>query len=118
MSCHCGRLANYQLLNVQIWRNTHAEDVAALHGILLNCATRVYRTGPIAAELVDRVAARNLQVSRWSPRKIQKEKEHQLTGVPLVHQHIFGKSMRVLTPYTNATPNEWEQWIIDESIRR
>ena len=48
---------------MQIWKNTHAEDVAALHGILLNCATRAYRTGPIAAELVDRVAARNLQVS-------------------------------------------------------
>jgi hypothetical protein len=33
-------------------------------------------------------------------------------------QHVLSKSLYCITPHINPSPDDWESWIQEESIRR
>ncbi|KAK3291037.1 uncharacterized protein B0H64DRAFT_427492 [Chaetomium fimeti] len=89
------RFINTQLLSLQrnITTQPRADDISMMQATLLYSMMRIYRSGPMASECIDRVPLRLLQ-------------------------HVLSKSIHCMTPHTNVTPNDWESWIQDESLRR
>ncbi|KAL2151658.1 hypothetical protein VTH82DRAFT_6756 [Thermothelomyces myriococcoides] len=73
--------------------HTRADDIATAQAVLLYAIMRIYRSGSMAMERVHRIS------------------------LELMH-HVVHKSLRCLQPFTNVTPNDWEEWIMDESLRR
>ncbi|KAK4097278.1 hypothetical protein N658DRAFT_479203 [Parathielavia hyrcaniae] len=89
------RSIDAQLLQIQrnIARHTRAEDVTTIQATLLYAGMRLYRAGSTACETLDRVSLRLMQ-------------------------HVLSKSLHCITPHINPSPDDWESWIQDESIRR
>ena len=117
---------------IQIGKGTYPEDVAALHAMMFSSAVREYRAGPLpsaSAQLIDRTTVRNMQVSLFSAftpdpiwSLIQSGRyipRHALIiGTLPTFQHIFGRRHSALTPGTNLQPSDWDEWILEESVRR
>ncbi|KAH6844724.1 hypothetical protein B0I37DRAFT_343250 [Chaetomium sp. MPI-CAGE-AT-0009] len=89
------RSINTQLLSLQrnLITQPRADDILMMQATLLYSMMRIYRSGPTASECIDRVPLRLMQ-------------------------HVLSKSINCMTPHTNVTPNDWESWIQDETLRR
>ncbi|KAL2165655.1 hypothetical protein VTG60DRAFT_4059 [Thermothelomyces hinnuleus] len=72
--------------------HTRADDIATAQAVLLYAIMRIYRSGSMALERVHRISLEPMQ-------------------------HVVHKSMHCLQPHTNVTPDDWEEWIMDESLR-
>ncbi|KAK4244350.1 hypothetical protein C7999DRAFT_35274 [Corynascus novoguineensis] len=73
--------------------HTRADDVTTAQVVMLYAIMRIYRSSSIALESIDRIPLRLMQ-------------------------HVVSKSMYCLQPHTNVSPSDWEDWIIDEGLRR